>query len=69
MLLLLGFWPLQIIFEAVELPLPSKAIVLDPVGDVLKAGRMDAAGAPLGSAAAGDQSSVFEDFEVLRDCG
>ena len=62
MLLLLGLRPYQIVFEAVELVLPSQAIVLDPVGNVPKTGRMDAAGAPLGGAAANDKSSVFKDL-------
>ena len=52
MLLLLGCEPVQIVMQAVELVLPNHAIVLNPVGNVLKAGRMDTAGAPLGSAAA-----------------
>src|SRR6202790_3583881 len=69
MFLLLGLQPTQIVVQAVELLLPRHTIVLDPVGDVLKTGGMDAAGAPLGSAAAGEKPSVFKDFEVLRDGG
>src|ERR1700722_2438907 len=67
MLPLLGLRPFQIVFEAVELFLPSHAIVLDPVGNLLETSRVDTARAPLGSAAAGDKSSVFKNLKVLRD--
>src|ERR1700676_92177 len=69
MLLLLGLQLTQIVVKAIEFLLPSHTIVLNPVGNILKTRGMDAAGAPLGSAAACDKSSAFKDFEVLRDGG
>src|ERR1700680_3802942 len=69
MLLLLGLQLTQIVVKAIELLFPRHTIVLNPAGNILKTRGMDAAGAPLGSAAACDKSSAFKDFEVLRDGG
>ena len=49
--------------------LPVLAVALDPDGDFLKRRSFKAARAPLGFAAAEDESGTFEDFEVLGDGG
>src|SRR5579864_8000740 len=66
-LFLLGFQLIQIAMQAVEFLFPSVAIILDPVRGILKGSRCNAAGTPLSGLAAGDKSSVFKDFQMLRD--
>ncbi len=60
---------MQIIGEAIEALLPDDSIFFDPIGDLLERGGLEAAGAPLSFAAAGDEAGALEDFEVLGDGG
>jgi hypothetical protein len=59
----------EVAVEAVEAAVPEDAIALDPVGDVLEGLGGEAAGAPLGVAAALDEVGALEDLEVLGDGG
>src|SRR5919199_288937 len=55
--------------EASEALLPDGAVVLDPVGDVLESGGLEAAWPPLGASALGDEPGFLEHLEVLGDGG
>jgi len=59
----------QVGIEASKALGPKLLVVRHPVGDFLEGLGGDAAGAPLGFTAAGDQTGVFEDFEVAGDGG
>src|SRR5258705_238185 len=57
----------QVLVKAIEAVFPEPAVVIEPVGDFFQACGLDAAGAPLRIAAAGDEPRVLENFQMLRD--
>src|SRR6266568_835411 len=71
MFLLLFFFLqlVQVLVQAIEAFFPEFFVVVDPAGGLFQRRRIEMAGAPLRVAAAGDQASALEDFEVLGDGG
>jgi hypothetical protein len=57
----------QVGVEAVEAGVPELAVAGHPFGGFAQGGGLEVARAPLGFAAAGDQSGLFEDLQVFGD--
>src|SRR5262245_25694439 len=57
----------QVVFESVETLFPEAAVLIEPVVHVLEARGLQAAGAPLRVAAAGDEPGALEHLEMLGD--
>jgi hypothetical protein len=55
--------------EAVEAEFPVGAVIPDPLFEQRKASRFDAAGADAAGFFRANEFAVFEDLEVLPDCG
>ena len=66
---LAGFQFFEHFVEAREIGFPDAAVIFKPLGGFGEPARVDAAGAALGVAAAGDKAGTFEDAEVLGDGG
>src|SRR5882762_6117767 len=67
--LVLALQFLEVAVQLVEALLPVAPVVLDPVGDALERIGLKPAGTPLRLAAALDQASALEHFEVLGNGG
>src|SRR5579863_892238 len=60
---------LQVFVQPVQALLPMAAVLLHPVGHVLERRRLEAAGAPLGVAAAADEPGFLQHLQMLGDGG